>query len=193
MLRAAGMPAAFIFFGKSGRADHITICGAEGQGHQDSRIQGFQGPGGTEACPESERSEPSGETRVGIGGIVLKCPGIGLCPYANERRFTKVCVLVGALIVAMTGISIAAIVVGKDGVITVAVDFAPNPSTSGAPAPKAVYAASSGRCTCTCDPLGRNRGAMSAAVCSILVGGIHRHRVTEQSQHDKKGGDNNAR
>lgn len=50
----------------------------------------------------------------------MRCPGPGFCPYADPRRFYVMVGLVATLLVAMSAIAFAAIVKGKDGVITTA-------------------------------------------------------------------------
>ena len=105
-----------------------------------------------------------------------------MCPFASGKRFLVLVALVALVIVAMSTVAIVAVVRGKDGVIAVAWISPQTPAPQGLPAPKAVYATPFGRRTCTCDPLGRNRGAMSAAVCGVLVGGARVHRKSEKEE-----------
>jgi len=49
---------------------------------------------------------------------LVKCAGPAFCPFADEKRFTKVLVLVMVLLVLMTAVALAAIIKGKDGIIT---------------------------------------------------------------------------
>jgi len=103
-----------------------------------------------------------------------------MCPYASGKRFLVLVCLVALVILAMTSVAICAVLAGKDGVIAAAWISPQTPAPQGLPAPKAVYAAPFGRCTCTCDPLGRNRGAMSAAVCGVLVGWVQVHNKSSK-------------
>jgi hypothetical protein len=47
-----------------------------------------------------------------------QCPGPAMCPFAGGKRFYVLVGLVAFLILAMTGVAVAAILKGKDGVIT---------------------------------------------------------------------------
>jgi len=51
----------------------------------------------------------------------MKCPGPAFCPFANDRRFRDVVVMISLLLVLMAAVAFAAILKGKDGVITGAV------------------------------------------------------------------------
>jgi ATP/ADP translocase len=51
----------------------------------------------------------------------MKCPGPAFCPFASETRFNRVLLLIAVLLVLMCAIAMAAIIRGKDGVITGAV------------------------------------------------------------------------
>jgi hypothetical protein len=51
----------------------------------------------------------------------VKCPGPAFCPFANERRFREVLVVIALLLVLMAAVAFGAILKGKDGVITSAV------------------------------------------------------------------------
>lgn len=51
----------------------------------------------------------------------MKCPGPAFCPFSSEQRFGRVMLLIGILLVLMCTIALAAIIKGKDGVITGAV------------------------------------------------------------------------
>jgi hypothetical protein len=48
----------------------------------------------------------------------VKCPGPGFCPFANEGRFRLVVCLVAMVITLMAAVAVAAIIKGKDGVLT---------------------------------------------------------------------------
>lgn len=48
----------------------------------------------------------------------MRCPGPGVCPFASEARFRLVVKLVVLLLTYMTIISLAAVLRGKDGVLT---------------------------------------------------------------------------
>jgi len=48
----------------------------------------------------------------------VKCAGPAFCPYADPKRFGLVILLVLALFVLMTAVALAAIIKGKDGIIT---------------------------------------------------------------------------
>ena len=51
----------------------------------------------------------------------MKCPGPAFCPFASETRFRNVMLLIAFLLVLMCTIALAAIIQGKDGIITGAV------------------------------------------------------------------------
>lgn len=48
----------------------------------------------------------------------MKCAGPAFCPFADGRRFTQVLAMVLVLLVLMTAVALAAIIKGKDGIIT---------------------------------------------------------------------------
>jgi hypothetical protein len=48
----------------------------------------------------------------------MKCPGPGVCPFSTEARFRKVVWLVVLLLLCMTLIALAAVLKGKDGILT---------------------------------------------------------------------------
>jgi Na+/melibiose symporter-like transporter len=51
----------------------------------------------------------------------MKCPGPAFCPFSSETRFKQVLALIAFLLVLMCTIAMAAIIKGKDGIITGAV------------------------------------------------------------------------
>lgn len=51
----------------------------------------------------------------------MKCPGPAFCPFASESRFRWVLAVIVILLLMMSAIALAAIIKGKDGVITGAV------------------------------------------------------------------------
>lgn len=52
---------------------------------------------------------------------MTKCPGPAFCPFSSDKRFAYVLALIVLLLVLMCTIALAAIIKGKDGVITGAV------------------------------------------------------------------------
>lgn len=53
-----------------------------------------------------------------LRAVRMRCPRPVRCPFKNDQRFNKVCILVGMLMALMAAVALGAIVKGKDGVIT---------------------------------------------------------------------------